>query len=67
MKKMFNNAPSIYTLKGLWRATQGCEKCINDKWVPARPCGFYSIGNRFKAAWLVFSGKADAVKWPGNQ
>lgn len=33
-------------------------------WFPARPLGFASIGQRFKAAWLVFTGRADAVSWP---
>ena len=37
------------------------------KWVPARPLGFQSIWTRFSAAWLVFTGKADALIWPGDQ
>jgi hypothetical protein len=36
-------------------------------WVPARPTGYASIRNRFKCAWLVFTGKADALIWPGGQ
>jgi len=36
-------------------------------WVPARPMGYASIRNRFKCAWLVFTGKADALIWPGGQ
>lgn len=35
-------------------------------WSPARPMGLPSLSERFKAAWLVFTGKADAVKWPGQ-
>lgn len=34
--------------------------------VPARPVGFPSIGQRFKAAYLVFTGKADALMWRGQ-
>lgn len=33
-------------------------------WVPARPLGFASFWYRCKAAWLVFTGRADALKWP---
>lgn len=41
---------------------------INGAWQPARPLPFYygvigSILNRVKLAWLVFSGKADALVW----
>jgi hypothetical protein len=36
-------------------------------WIPARPLGLYSIVNRFKLAWLVFTGKADVLVWPGGQ
>lgn len=37
------------------------------RYVPARPLPFYGgIVGRFKAAWLVFTGKADALVWPGQ-
>jgi hypothetical protein len=29
-----------------------------------RPEGFASLGSRLRCAWLVFTGKADAVTWP---
>lgn len=35
-------------------------------WVPIRPAGPYAINSftrRWKAAWLVFTGKADALTW----
>lgn len=38
-----------------------CE--IDGEWVPARPLGGMV---RFKAAWLVFTGRADALIWPGQ-
>lgn len=36
-------------------------------WVPARPEAIQSLRNRFKMAWLVFTGQADALLWRGNQ
>ena len=62
-----DKAPTIYSLEGLLKSIKGEQAEIDGKWVPARPLGFYSIGHRIKAAWLVFTGKADAVTWPGNQ
>ena len=35
-------------------------------WVPARPLGYSSIKQRVKCAWLVFTGKADALLWRGQ-
>jgi hypothetical protein len=62
------NAPSTYTFERLAKITNGnCQAGINGKWYPARPCGFYSWGNRIKTAWLVFTGRADALIWPGGQ
>lgn len=40
---------------------------INGKWVPARPGPFYSIYARWYCAWLVLTGKCDALKWPEGQ
>ena len=39
---------------------------LNDEvgYVPARPAGYPSLRERFKIAWLVFTGQADAVIWP---
>lgn len=33
------------------------------RWVPARPLGGWG---RWRAAWLVFTGRADALVWPGQ-
>lgn len=62
------NAPTVYDLAALleWVTNGGCSAHVNGVWVPARPCGFYSIGNRLRCAWLVFTGRADAVVWPGQ-
>jgi len=40
-----------------------CEVEIDGIWCPARPAGYASFLNRFKLAWLVFTGKADALIW----
>ena len=42
------------------------QTIIDGKWVPARPMAFKSIGRRFKLAWWVLIGKADALTWPGQ-
>lgn len=33
------------------------------KWVCARPLPYYSLRNRLRATWLVFTGQADALIW----
>ena len=43
------------------------ETEIGGQWMPARPLGYYSLASRLRLAWMVFTGKADALKWPGNQ
>lgn len=40
---------------------------INGDWIPARPCGYCGFFYRVKAAWGVFTGKYDALKWGGGQ
>lgn len=37
------------------------------RWVPARSLGYHSIRHRIRAAWLVFTGRADALTWPGQE
>jgi len=36
------------------------------RWVAARPYGFHSWRYRWRNAWLVFTGKADALLWTGQ-
>ena len=36
------------------------------RWVPSRPLPFAGGFRRFKAAWLVLTGKADALTWPSQ-
>lgn len=33
------------------------------RWVPARGTGYASVLYRIRAAWLVFTGRADALIW----
>jgi hypothetical protein len=33
------------------------------RWVLSRPEPFYSIWQRWRATWLVFTGRADALLW----
>lgn len=40
---------------------------IDNKWLPARPLGYYSLRSRLRLAYMVFTGKADALLWPGGQ
>ncbi len=35
-------------------------------WGPARPFGMFSVRNRIRLAWMVFTGRADALIWPGQ-
>ena len=60
-------APSILSLDTVLESSQSVSAQINGKWVAARPCGFFSIWYRLKAAWGVFRGKYDAVYWPEGQ
>ena len=60
-------APNIVNLRSVLDSVNSTQTEINGNWVPARPLGFYSIGYRLKAAWLVFTGQCDALKWPKGQ
>lgn len=60
-------SPSIIKLDSLIASANETQANINRKWVPSRPIGFISWRYRVEAAWLVFTGKADAVIWPEDQ
>jgi hypothetical protein len=48
-------------------ANPTCMAGLSDgRWVPARSLGYPSFLRRFKCAWLVWTGKADALVWPGQ-
>jgi hypothetical protein len=59
-------APNIIKLENLNSMCRNSQAEINGKWVPARPLGYYLLRNRLNAAWMVFTGKADALLWPGQ-
>ena len=66
------NAPTLYNLEELFndlnnKLCSHTSSHINGRWVPARPKGLYSIKNRIQLAWMVFTGKADALLWPEGQ
>ena len=45
---------------------RGTRCLVNGRWCLARPAPYYGPFRRIKAAWLVFTGKADALKWYGQ-
>lgn len=59
--------PNIIHMSDKWLQdirNTSCEPVPNEGWVPARPLGFASFRSRLRAAWLVFTGRADALVWP---
>ena len=62
-------APSLYTFDDLRHLLIGefGKTEYKGKWIPARPVGFFSWRYRLSLAWGVFTGKLDALKWPGGQ
>lgn len=59
--------PNIFFLKDLTDLVNTVSTEINGEWIPARPIGYPSLLSRIKAAWMVLTGKADVVVWPGEQ
>lgn len=59
--------PQLWNTEGLIKYCSEVSTCINGEWVPCRPLPFYSVTERFKLAWMVFTGKADAIVWPKGQ
>lgn len=60
--------PTIWQLNNLLRSAGTVQASTDgNTWHHARPAGYPSIKQRIKAAWLVFTGKADAVVWPEGQ
>lgn len=59
-----------YNLMGLLRDAQRNQCQIRGAWWPRRPSapgGLFGLKVRIKSAWLVLTGKADAVVWPEGQ
>jgi len=61
--------PDIIYMSPVWvqRLTNTMAVIQEAKWVPARPLGYPSFSHRVKAAWLVFTGEADALVWPQDR
>lgn len=59
------STPNLWELESLLRHCKEGPACglPDGRWVPARPLGFESIGSRLRLAWLVFTGRADALTW----
>lgn len=59
--------PSILDVCEVVRFAAQCSCGLPDgREVPARPLGPSFRWQRTKAAWLVFTGRADALTWPGQ-
>lgn len=66
---MLNTAPNDWTILGLQEHLEhGPQTDLSGvgDYAPARPMGFYSLGSRIRLAWAVFTGRADALFWPGQ-
>lgn len=63
------NTPTFYTPESII-ASAGRVQCglPDGRWVEARAEGWHGIclRKRLKAAWLVFTGRADVLQWIGQ-
>ena len=56
--------PSIRSIASVIESAQHVSCGLPDgRWVPLRSEGFASWRERVRAAWLVFTGRADALVW----
>lgn len=56
--------PCVRTVDSVIRSSQEVSCGLPDgRWVPARSEGLSSWRHRVYAAWLVFTGRADALIW----
>lgn len=58
--------PNIYEVRALVSVASTNQTNVKGKLVPSRPMGYPSLRHRLRATWLVFTGRADAVVWPGQ-
>lgn len=60
--------PGIHYMSHQWLdMTAQCSTQVEPgRYDPARPEPFFSVCQRWQAAWMVFTGKADALVWPGQ-
>lgn len=62
------HAPSLYNAYTFpkWKTWGSTEADVPGYgYVPARPLG--GMHSRLKLAWMVFTGKADVLHWPGQE
>lgn len=62
--------PSKIRLKDLSRQLSNIQDQVELPgvgWVPARPMGYAALRSRFRLAWMVFKGEADALVWPETE
>lgn len=66
---MLNTAPQRLNIDALVKEikepTCQCQR-PDGSWGPTRGYGFYSLRERLRLAFDVFTGKADALYWPGQ-
>lgn len=58
--------PAIIDAYRLIESGNNLQTEVHRVWVPARCNGMMTFRMRCRAAWLVFTGKADALVWPGQ-
>jgi hypothetical protein len=61
---MLNSAPCKWTITEL--KDHFLYGPMHGAGQPARPYGLFSFHSRLELAWAVFTGKADALFWPGD-
>lgn len=60
-------AANAWAIGILWQhLEQGSRVEINDRFYPYRPPGSSGLLSRLRLAWAVFTGRADALFWPGQ-
>ena len=61
--------PTVWKLRDLVRLAKASTDTPSEHWLwmPKRPEFAYPKWHRLRCAYLVFTGKADAVIWPGGQ
>lgn len=56
--------PRVTTVSYILRFANTVMTQLPDgRWVPARGIGYPGLANRFRCAWLVLTGRADALIW----
>jgi hypothetical protein len=65
---MHHQYPNIIRMSPQWfKSLNEVQAGLPDgSYVPSRPLGWASWLQRWRAAWLVFTGRADALLWPGQ-